>query len=172
MVTTQSQETRLSPFEQVLRKALDALKNSLGDDLVSVVLYGSRARGTAGKESDVDLLVVTDTSRSDARTLEARVHESLRPACEEAFKLYLETGENPCPTPLVKSMEQAQNFSRVYLDMLEEGKILYDKGDFIRHVFDGFRKKLTQLGARRLWFGDKWVWDLKPDYKPGDVIEL
>ncbi len=152
--------------------ALDALKDTLDDRLVSVVLYGSRARGTAKKESDVDLLVVTDAAGSDARTLEKRVHEALRPACENAYDFYVRTGEYPCPTPLVKSMEHARNFSRVYLDMLEEGKILYDRNNFIRDVFDGLRKKLAQLGARRVWFGDNWVWDLKPDYKPGDVIEL
>jgi hypothetical protein len=172
VVTTRNTESKLSPFDQVLRNALDALKNSLSDALVSVVLYGSRARGTARKESDIDLLVVIDARGSDARTLEKKVHEALQPACREAFDFYLRTGEYPCPTPLVKSIEQAGNFSRIYLDMLEEGKILYDRSDFIRGVFDGLRKRLAQLGARRVWFGDNWVWDLKPDYKPGDIVEL
>jgi hypothetical protein len=29
-----------------------------------------------------------------------------------------------------------------------------------------------QLDARRIWLGNAWHWDLKPDFKPGDVIEL
>jgi hypothetical protein len=26
--------------------------------------------------------------------------------------------------------------------------------------------------AKRVWKGSAWYWDLKPDYRPGDVIEL
>lgn len=36
------------------------LDNVLGDDLRALWLYGSRARGTAHPESDVDLLVIAD----------------------------------------------------------------------------------------------------------------
>ena len=35
-----------------------ALESLLGNDLVSVRLFGSRARGTATEESDVDVLVI------------------------------------------------------------------------------------------------------------------
>jgi hypothetical protein len=31
---------------------------------------------------------------------------------------------------------------------------------------------LEQLGARRIWRGNAWFWDLKPDYRPGEVFEL
>jgi len=36
----------------VLAPLLETLRNGLGDDLVAVVLFGSRARGEAGPESD------------------------------------------------------------------------------------------------------------------------
>jgi hypothetical protein len=29
-----------------------------------------------------------------------------------------------------------------------------------------------QQGARRIWCGNAWYWDLKPDYRPGEVFEL
>lgn len=34
------------------------LKSKLGDKLISVILYGSRARGTARKDSDMDLFLL------------------------------------------------------------------------------------------------------------------
>lgn len=34
------------------------LKSRLGDKLISVILYGSRARGTAKKDSDMDLFLL------------------------------------------------------------------------------------------------------------------
>ena len=26
-------------------------------------------------------------------------------------------------------------------------------------------------GSRRIWRGDAWYWDLKPDYTPSEVVE-
>jgi hypothetical protein len=34
------------------------------------------------------------------------------------------------------------------------------------------RAKLKKLGRRKIKRGNAWYWVLKPDYKPGDVIEL
>jgi len=39
------------------------LGNDLGNDLRALWLYGSRARGSAHRESDVDLLVIADGGR-------------------------------------------------------------------------------------------------------------
>ena len=51
--------TQLDPaIEKLLGDATQALRAALGADLVRVVLFGSRARGTAAPEADVDLLVV------------------------------------------------------------------------------------------------------------------
>jgi len=34
------------------------------------------------------------------------------------------------------------------------------------------RARLAVLGARRIRRGNAWYWDLKPDYRPGDVFSL
>jgi len=35
-----------------------------------------------------------------------------------------------------------------------------------------FRERLDRLGARKVFQGDRWYWDLKPDYKPGEIFEI
>jgi predicted nucleotidyltransferase len=62
----------LSEREQrVLSRLLAGLRKALGDDLLAVWLYGSRARGEANLEetdpdrrSDVDLMVIVDPARN------------------------------------------------------------------------------------------------------------
>jgi len=50
--------------------------------------------------------------------------------------------------------------------------ILCDKDGFVKRLFDRMRARLQELGARRIWRGNAWYWDLKPDWHPGDVIEV
>ncbi|MCX6812532.1 MAG: nucleotidyltransferase domain-containing protein [Candidatus Berkelbacteria bacterium] len=44
---------------QIAKEIKKELKKKLGNKLVSVILYGSRARGTAKKDSDMDLFLLT-----------------------------------------------------------------------------------------------------------------
>jgi predicted nucleotidyltransferase len=49
----------------LLAELKERLASSFGDRLRSVVLFGSEARGEAGPESDIDLLVVLDRLSND-----------------------------------------------------------------------------------------------------------
>jgi predicted nucleotidyltransferase len=54
----------------LLSRLVDVLRDSYGDDLHAVWLYGSRARGERSHdESDVDVLVVTRGERSDKQLI-------------------------------------------------------------------------------------------------------
>ena len=60
-------QAALSPAERrMLDRFVAAAEDRLGDDLISVWLFGSRARGEErGALSDVDVLVVTRKGRED-----------------------------------------------------------------------------------------------------------
>ena len=62
--------------------------------------------------------------------------------------------------------------SPLFLDMIEDARMLHDQDDFLRRTLAEFKARLDRLGARRVWRGNAWYWDLKPDYKPGEVFEL
>ncbi len=68
-------EARLSERERLaLDRFVELVRDRLGSDLVSVWLYGSRARGeTTGPGSDIDVMVITTGGR--ARDFE-RVHDA------------------------------------------------------------------------------------------------
>ena len=42
-----------------------------------------------------------------------------------------------------------------------------------RRKLAALRRRLAELGSRRIELADgSWYWDLKPDLRPGEMIEL
>jgi len=50
-------------LDLITNQIVDAVKDSLGDKLKKVFLYGSYARGDYNDESDIDILVLADIPR-------------------------------------------------------------------------------------------------------------
>jgi predicted nucleotidyltransferase len=65
-MTTLAEASLSAAERRVLDKFVELLKAELGDELDSVWLYGSRARGEAPhEESDIDLIVLTANGDAD-----------------------------------------------------------------------------------------------------------
>lgn len=61
--------TRVKQFADVVRKNFQVKK---------IILYGSYARGSAGKHSDIDVAVVLDNDEEDLLTAEAKLFKLRR----------------------------------------------------------------------------------------------
>ena len=149
----------------VLRTYLAELFERYRDRVVSIVLYGSFSVGKYHRESDIDLLLVIEGYRWE-ETL--RFDRSGR----LAFRQWQLDRRHHTVLPYPLTTEQARYHRPIYLDMVEDGMILYDKGGFIGKVFDEIRKRLAELGAKRhrLPSGGQY-WVFKPDMKFGEVVE-
>ncbi|MGH7320337.1 MAG: nucleotidyltransferase domain-containing protein [Candidatus Rokuibacteriota bacterium] len=152
------------PVSADLHRYVKLLKARFGTDLISVVLFGSRARSEARAESDVDLLVVV-------RGLPQKRFEryrGLRAVARQVSETFAET-----VAPVLLTPEEAERVRPVYLGMLSGHVILHDSASFFAGVLDRLRRRLAELGARRYVDPDGYeYWDLKPDWKPGDVVTL
>jgi len=159
------------PYRTVIERLLNELLKVFRDDLVSVVVYGSVARGTARKDSDIDVLIVVEElprSRFERLSMYMKAEENLDPL----FNELLNRGYAVTISPILKTKREAERISPLYLDMVEDAIIVYDKNGFFEEILKRLRDKLMELGAERVWIGKKWYWRLKKDYKFGEVIEL
>ena len=101
------------------------LTRALGDQVDSIVLYGSTVRGEAGPESDVDILVVGDDSR--------RLRKVARAV---AFELDYEGGFTSVISAFTIERDELLRLRRLgspfVRNVLREGHILYDNDTFAR----------------------------------------
>lgn len=157
---------------ELARRYTETLRRHFGDRLVSVVLYGSVARGDCTNTSDIDLLIIAEglpaSWRERNRILVDIEEREFSPILRELYKRGIYTDFST----KIKTPEEAQRFTPFYLDLTEDAIILYDRDRFFEGVLDRFRKRLKKLGARRIWRGKAWYWEIKPDIKWGEKFEL
>ncbi|MFH0903668.1 MAG: nucleotidyltransferase domain-containing protein [Methanobacteriota archaeon] len=161
---------RYQDYKEILNKFNQLLLESFGANLISLVLFGSVARGTAKQESDIDLLIILKGAHdSYYRRLEPVVDIELK-LRKEAFET---TGATAMFSSIILSKKEAMQNRNIFLDMLDASIIRYDKGDFFKNRLKDLEKRLLQLGSKKVILEDKtWYWNLKPDSAPGEVIEL
>ncbi|MEA1964407.1 MAG: nucleotidyltransferase domain-containing protein [Candidatus Aerophobetes bacterium] len=159
-------------YKEFLDKLLSFLVGHFREDkIISCALFGSVARGEAKPYSDIDLLIVCQKRSPDSTEKFTKILFKLEKI--EEYKKLLSMGLHPDPYPIFVTPEELSKNPLILLDILDEGIILYDKAGFLNQKLQKLKERLGQLGARKITFEDgSWVWDLKPDWKRGEVIEI
>lgn len=159
----------------MLREAAEAytrrVRAALGENLTSVVLFGSVARAEAGPDSDIDLLIVAEAfppGRFARLALLEGIDREFEPELERLRAL----GLQPRLARILKTRQEAARLVPLYLDMVEDARLLYDRDGFFASVLARLRASMTRLGSERRQRGTVRYWILKPDLKPGEVFEL
>ena len=158
-------------FESLLIKVLEACRQCYGARLVSLAVFGSVGRGTQRPDSDIDLLIVAE-KLPDGRLPRVAEFRNVEAALASEIAQAREAGLAPELSPVIKTPSEVLQGSPLFLDMVEDARLLYDRAGFLRSALDEFKARLERLGARRIWRGNAWIWDLKPDLQPGEVFEL
>lgn len=158
-------------FENLKKKLLMEIKNLYGQRLVSVIIFGSLARETQRFNSDMDVLIIAE-GLPRGRIKRVKEFEVVEEKVGKILKKLREFGIDTCISPVIKNREEAEFGSPLFLDMVDEAKVIFDRDDFFKNRLDKLRKRLDSMGAKRVWKEGFWYWVLKPDYKLGDVIEL
>ena len=138
----------------ILDKIVKCYEEYLRDHLISIVLFGSRARGSAKKTSDYDLFIIAKEIpiRPFHRLLFIR--EPLQGRFDERLCIIAKTPE-----------EVLNNFPSIFLDLGIDGVILFDREDFFKHLQARIREIIHQAGLKREKSDGEfyWEWEKPPE---------
>jgi len=136
--------------KETLGPLVESLRKGLGQNLIALVLFGSRARGESRNASDWDIFVL---ARS-LPLLPMKRYGSLRGLCDE----YLEGGVSF----LAKTQKEfEEGFPSFYLDLALDGVILYDTKGYMQEKLGRIREIITEAGLKRVRIHGGFFWDWK-----------
>ncbi|HIH43698.1 MAG TPA: nucleotidyltransferase domain-containing protein [Candidatus Methanoperedenaceae archaeon] len=170
-----SLKIRNTTVSRLLGRYVELLKGHLGEKLLSIALFGSAARGTARfPGSDIDIMVVAKgiigLSFGERMGIALDLEERMSKTGE--YAAYREKfGRRPKFQEIIFDPEELRAHPPILLDMTTDAVVLYDAG-ILQEELDRMRKRMRELGSRKVKHGDSWFWILKPDMEPGEVVEI
>ncbi len=115
--------TYTDAFRAAAEDFASRVKSALGDEVDAIVLYGSVARGEAGPESDIDVLIICPNTRDVRGTLNRIAYEQSS-----------ESGFTSLISDVNYDRNQVEELCRIGMpfmkNVLAEGVALYDNGTF------------------------------------------
>ncbi len=138
----------------------------------SYAVYGSVARGKASEDSDIDVLIVScDFQGSLGSRIERLmgVEDAVRDEITWLREHGIRTGLSFYPL----NPREAEGLPYLFLDLTEDAIILHDEERYLEGLLMELGAKLLKRGAVRVFIDeDRWYWDLKPDYRFGEIVEI
>lgn len=135
---------------EIRQKLIDCLRDYFGTNLVSVVSFGSRARGEAKAASDYDLFLVA--GELPKRPLERNrfVRKSVFLKFDERISIHAKTKD-----------EFENGFPPLYLDLGVDGQILYDTDNYMHTKLYRIQQIIAEAGLYRIKKSGYYVWEWK-----------
>ena len=119
-------------FRDPVKAFTDRIEEDRGDNLVGILVFGSTARGTADRASDIDIQVIVETDLLESRR---RIQEIRQQVEDQKFD-----GERFEFHVLVESMESAESYGEKLRELFSEAVAVYSSPkleDVRETVFNG-----------------------------------
>lgn len=133
--------------DPIAEQVVDALREGLGERLVGVALYGSRARGDAHPASDWDFLAVAEGLPEGTLARHIFLKRILPSSCRAQASLLV-----------VTPAEFEGRDASLYLDIALDGEILFDPRSRLRQRLGALKRMIRERGLLRERTPDGDVW--------------
>jgi hypothetical protein len=151
-------------LKEGLEHFVDLLRSQWGEALVSVIVFGSYARGEAHSESDLDLLLIMKDLPKGRLTRRELIYQ-LEKRIGDQFAATIST--------IILTPEEAQVVKPYYLGVLSGHFVLFDRDGFFVTVLQRLQRRLAELGSERCRDSEGYeYWILKKDARLGEEIIL
>lgn len=146
--------------DTLLRDVVHVLREYLGENLVTLVAFGSYARGEASEWSDCDLYLIANELPPNRLERAEYVNTSSCARFDRAISIKADT-----------KAEFEAGFPSLYLDLAMDGIILFDTDDYIKEKLARIHELTRAAGLYRVRFDGQFAWEwLKPP-KPHWVLD-
>jgi len=143
---------------KINKNIVNQLKVELKDNLISIVLFGSYPRGTATKNSDIDIMIVVK------RKVKSNKLKDLK--FDILFKF-----EKNIDFLIFNKKDIKDNMkacSPIFSTLVLGNNILYDKNKFFKKQFKTFVKQLNKTNIKYCEGGK--IWELKKMVKCLEIL--
>ena len=145
-------------IKEALRPLVESLRDGMGQNLIALVLFGSRSRGAQRRASDWDIFVLARSLPVSPMKRYARLR-SLRNEEPEGGVSFLAKTQ----------IEFEEGFPSFYLDLALDGVILYDTGGYMEAKLERIKEIIKETGLKRERIPGGFFWDWKkypgPDWE-------
>jgi predicted nucleotidyltransferase len=132
----------------IFQKIVNCYKDYLSNHLVSIVLFGSHARGDAKETSDFDLFIIAEELPVKVFQRILFIRKPLKGQFAERICIVAKTSE-----------EVLKNLPSLFLDLGLDGIILFDKNNFFKNLQTKIREIIQQAGLQRKKVNGEFYWE-------------
>lgn len=161
-------------FRDYLFKFVEMLKKKYEKNLLSVILYGSIARGTWNLDSDIDLFLLFSNKIKEHEKLDKDVLKAII-EFEKTVHIINNNGIQ-IYTPIQElslKLKDLDNFRTLFYDIGMDGIIIYDKDLIGTKFLEKIRVRIKEKGLERVFVGyNDFYWKRKENVKFGEIIDL
>lgn len=159
----------------LIKRYIEIVRGMFNNKLLAMAIFGSLARREAKfPESDIDVLIVLEgvEKLSFGKRIKLMMEAENKLSETAEYKRFTEVfGWVPAVQEHVLTPEELRRHPPLLLDLTTDVLILYDTG-ILKEEIEKLKKRLKEMGSKRIVTGDSWFWALKPDINMGEVVEL
>ena len=160
-------------YALLLNDFTSMLKETFKDTIVSAILYGSVAKGSSRKDSDIDICLIFKSLPGSRHKRTLMIFPLIKAIREKkSYRALSQKGYIPEISPVLYTVKEIQNTKPIFLDMIEEGIILIDDGTFKKKA-EALKQRMRELNTHKVFLEDgDYYWVLKPGLSLGEKVVI